>query len=132
MEPSIATPSALQGKRGRIAIYCIAESLDRKQLEKKLGERGSKFLTHKYPDVLYGQYSAYGQEPTGDIFYFDYGCVAFWGLTQKQVRPPCGTGVSSLAAWYWQLLQLHVVGSKLHPPQYRNKMCCATLWCRAN
>ena len=22
--------------------------------------------------------------PIGDIFYFDYGCVAFWGLTQKQ------------------------------------------------
>ena len=25
-----------------------------------------------------------GDEPMGDILYFDYGCVAFWGLTQKQ------------------------------------------------
>ena len=30
-----------------------------------------------------------GEEPMGDILYFDYGCIAFWGLTQKQeqVRP---------------------------------------------
>ncbi len=25
-----------------------------------------------------------GEEPIGDILYFDYGCIAFWGLTQKQ------------------------------------------------
>jgi uncharacterized Rmd1/YagE family protein len=37
-----------------------------------------------YPDVLYGKYSRLGEMPIGDIFYFDYGCVAFWGLTQKQ------------------------------------------------
>jgi uncharacterized Rmd1/YagE family protein len=37
-----------------------------------------------YPDVLYGRYSRLGELPIGDIFYFDYGCVAFWGLTQKQ------------------------------------------------
>ncbi len=37
-----------------------------------------------YPDVLYGRYSRLGELPQGDIFYFDYGCVAFWGLTQKQ------------------------------------------------
>lgn len=27
--------------------------------------------------------------PIGDIFYFDYGCVAFWGLTQKQEQVQC-------------------------------------------
>lgn len=71
--------------RGRITIYCIADSLDRKQLETKLLERGPRFLLHKYPDVLYGQYVSGVQEATGDVFYFDYGCVAFWGLSQKQV-----------------------------------------------
>ena len=34
--------------------------------------------------MLYGKYSRLGEMPIGDIFYFDYGCVAFWGLTQKQ------------------------------------------------
>ncbi|KAK9822191.1 hypothetical protein WJX81_000989 [Elliptochloris bilobata] len=71
--------------RGRITIYCLAESLDRKLLQRKLEERGSRFLLHKYPDVLYGQYSTPGAEhSSGDIFYFDYGCITFWGLSQKQ------------------------------------------------
>ncbi len=44
---------------------------------------------HRYPDVLYGQYCAPGGEPAcGDIFFFDYGCITFWGLSQKQARPP--------------------------------------------
>ena len=74
--------------RGRITIYCLAESLDRKLLQRKLEERGPRFLLHKYPDVLYGQYSVPGstEQPCGDIFYFDYGCITFWGLSQKQVR----------------------------------------------
>ena len=75
--------------RGRITIYCLAESLDRKLLQRKLEERGPRFLMHKYPDVLYGQYSAPGAEhAAGDIFYFDYGCITFWGLSQKQARAP--------------------------------------------
>lgn len=32
------------------------------------------------------QYSLPGQEPRGDIFYFDYGVVAFWGLSKTQER----------------------------------------------
>ncbi|KAK9814251.1 hypothetical protein WJX72_002986 [[Myrmecia] bisecta] len=72
------------GTRGRITIYCIAESVDRKLLEQKLRERGPRFLLHSYPDVLYGQYARHGQDTVGDVFYFDYGCIAFWGLTQKQ------------------------------------------------
>jgi hypothetical protein len=34
---------------------------------------------------VYGQYQAAGAEAKGDIFYFDYGCVAMWGLSQKEV-----------------------------------------------
>eukprot|EP00884_Botryococcus_braunii_P016721 jgi/Botrbrau1/3732/Bobra.0363s0017.2 len=72
------------GLRGRITIYCIAETLDRTLLQRKLEERGGKFLLERYPDVVYGQYHAAGAEAKGDIFYFDYGCVAMWGLTQKE------------------------------------------------
>ena len=87
-----------QPSRGRIAIYCVAESLDREGLITALQKRGSRFLLHRYPDVLYGQYSSAAEQPQGDVFYFDYGCVAFWGLTLKQVccKPPCMKRPASL------------------------------------
>ncbi len=47
---------ALNGSRGRITIYCVAETLNRDLLTKKLRERGPQFLLHSYPDVLYGRY----------------------------------------------------------------------------
>ena len=72
------------GTRGRITMYCVAESLDRKMLDKKLKERGPRFLLHSYSESLYGQYGSLGEEPVGDVFYFDYGVVAFWGLSPKQ------------------------------------------------
>lgn len=78
-----------QPARGRIAIYCVAESLDRDGLIGALQKRSQRFLLHRYPDVLYGQYSSAHEEPRGDVFYFDYGCVAFWGLTVKQVSVSC-------------------------------------------
>ncbi|KAL4859482.1 Sporulation protein RMD8 [Chlorella vulgaris] len=76
------------GTRGRITVYCIAESLDRKALELRLRERGGSALLHQYPDVLYGLYeSAKEGEPCrGECFYFDYGAVAFWGLSERQER----------------------------------------------
>ena len=40
----------------RISVYCIAESLDRKLLQKKLEARGPMFMVTQYPDVLYGHY----------------------------------------------------------------------------
>ncbi|KFM27910.1 Sporulation protein RMD1 [Auxenochlorella protothecoides] len=74
--------------RGRITIYCIAESLDRKSLELRLRERGGVALLHTFPDVLYGQYEDYeGDElVTGDVFYFDYGVIVCWGLSQAAER----------------------------------------------
>ena len=75
------------GVRGRITIVCIADSLDRTQLQAKLRERGPKFLQHSHPDVLYGQYVSASGEAQGDVFYFDYGVVAFWGLEKPQVNP---------------------------------------------
>ena len=47
---------AVNGSRGRITIYCVAETLNRDLLTKKLRERGPQFLLHSYPDVLYGRY----------------------------------------------------------------------------
>ena len=44
------------GSRGRITIYCVAETLNRDLLSRKLRERGPQFLLHSYPDVLYGRY----------------------------------------------------------------------------
>jgi hypothetical protein len=46
----------ISGSRGRITIYCVAETLNRDLLTKKLRERGPQFLLHSYPDVLYGRY----------------------------------------------------------------------------
>lgn len=46
------------GMRGRITVYCVAESLDRKALELRLRERGGTALLHQYPDVLYGLYES--------------------------------------------------------------------------
>lgn len=40
----------------RISVYCIAESLDRKLLQKRLEARGPAFMVTQYPDVLYGRY----------------------------------------------------------------------------
>ena len=37
--------------RGRITIYCIAESLNRAGLEKRLKDQGPKCLVQAYPDV---------------------------------------------------------------------------------
>lgn len=53
-------------------------------LEQRLKQRGPRFLLHSFPDILYGQYSELEHGIVGDVLYFDYGCVVFWGLTKKQ------------------------------------------------
>ncbi|EFN59105.1 hypothetical protein CHLNCDRAFT_137893 [Chlorella variabilis] len=76
------------GMRGRITVYCVAESIDRKALELRLRERGGAALLHQYPDVLYGLYESTkdGVMCRGECFYFDYGAVAFWNLSERQER----------------------------------------------
>lgn len=75
------------GRRGRITLYCVGESIDRKALELRLRERGGSYLLQQYPDVLYGQVET-AQDGGVDtaVFYFDYGVIAFWGLIEKQER----------------------------------------------
>ena len=61
------------------------------------GEADSQEAAHQYAERLYMPpgfratqldcvlcADRLGEEPIGDILYFDYGCIAFWGLTQKQ------------------------------------------------
>jgi uncharacterized Rmd1/YagE family protein len=76
------------GMRGRITVYCIAEALDRKALELRLRGRGGAALLHQYPDVLYGLYESTkdGEACRGECFYFDYGAVAFWNLSEARER----------------------------------------------
>lgn len=75
-------------------------------------EKGPNWLLHKYPDCLYGKYAS-GSEPDGDIFYFDYGCVAFWGLKVKQVGLHSPKGRPSLQWLDQDLRGLGCCGSRL-------------------
>ena len=65
--------------RGRITIYCVAETLNRDLLSKKLRERGPQFLLHSYPDVLYGRYCR-------------------WAHAGRLLRTPCAVSLSMLLA----------------------------------
>lgn len=79
-----AQPEVGPGTRGRITVYCVSDSLDREMLDKRLQQRGPQFLLHSYPDALYGKYSELEHGIVGDVLYFDYGVVVFWGLSKKQ------------------------------------------------
>ena len=81
----LESPAVGSQTRGRIAIYCTCEGFDRPALQAALEAKGPNWMLHKYPDCLYGKYASPGTEPQGDCFFFDYGCVAFWGLNIKQV-----------------------------------------------
>lgn len=84
LQEPYAQPEIGPGTRGRITVYCVSDSLDREMLDKRLKQRGPQFLLHSYPDAIYGQYSELGQGIVGDILYFDYGVIVFWGLSKKQ------------------------------------------------
>jgi uncharacterized Rmd1/YagE family protein len=81
--------SDIAGARGRITTYCVAEGIDRKQLELRLRERDSTSPLHSFPDVLYGRYESIkpsGEVTCGDVFYFDYGVVVLWNLAPEDER----------------------------------------------
>ena len=79
----------IAGARGRITTYCVAEGLDRKELELRLRERDSTAPLHSFPDVLYGRYESVkptGEVSSGDVFYFDYGVIVLWNLAPEDER----------------------------------------------
>lgn len=67
----------------RISAVSLADSFDRRKLEKKLRAKGGGWFMGAYPDVLYGHYHLQGTpEAEGEVFYFDYGVVVLWGLSK--------------------------------------------------
>jgi uncharacterized Rmd1/YagE family protein len=92
--PTIFEDLVVQGDhaaiRGRITAYCIAESLDRKALERRLREHeDSTNLLHSFEEVLYARYETHrstGEQIRGDVFMFDYGVVVFWNLDPMDER----------------------------------------------
>lgn len=87
-EALIPTPiqeedALLEPTVGRITVYCIAESLDRKALELTLRSSAPASALHVYQESLHFQTPGTGGT-TGDVFFFEYGVVACWGLTASQ------------------------------------------------
>ncbi|GIL66175.1 hypothetical protein Vafri_19780 [Volvox africanus] len=71
--------------RGRITFYCVAESFDRKKLEELLKLTYPPNTIRSFPDVFYVEYIKGADiQPGGDVFFFDYGVVACWGMTKAQ------------------------------------------------
>ncbi|KAG2484147.1 hypothetical protein HYH03_017029 [Edaphochlamys debaryana] len=79
--PQVATTTI------RMAFYAVAASFDRRQLETRLKTTYGSSNVHKYPDVIHVQ-TAPGKNggPGSDVFFFDFGVVACWALTQEQER----------------------------------------------
>lgn len=68
--------------RGRITVVCGAESFNRTSLEQVLKDRYFQHTIHPYAEVVHA--SAGMQPLAGDIFFFDYGVVVFWGMTRAE------------------------------------------------
>uniref|UniRef100_A0A061R447 Duf155-domain-containing protein n=1 Tax=Tetraselmis sp. GSL018 TaxID=582737 RepID=A0A061R447_9CHLO len=91
-ERSARTPTLFEDletlrARGRVTIYCLAESTDLKILERKLTtcEHANEGDLKKFPEVIYCQFRRIaGGDAEGDLFFFDYGVVACWGLDEEE------------------------------------------------
>jgi len=78
-------PPTYFSARGRITFYCVAESFDRKKLEELLRLTYPAGTVLSYPDVFFVEYiKGEGSNPGADVFFFDYGVVACWGMTKSQ------------------------------------------------
>ena len=66
----------------RCSGYCTAFSYDIPRLFQTLGKLGPVQL---YKDTLHFQLRE-EKKIRGDVFYFSYGAVVFWGLTQEEER----------------------------------------------
>lgn len=74
----------LPDSRGRVTVYCIAESLDRSTLETLAAGQMPDAVLTSHSEVLHLSLPvSQGSEPA-DCFFFDYGVVCCWGLTAKQ------------------------------------------------
>uniref|UniRef100_A0A383V7N6 DUF155 domain-containing protein n=1 Tax=Tetradesmus obliquus TaxID=3088 RepID=A0A383V7N6_TETOB len=74
----------VEDTRGRITVYCIAESLSREAMEPLLAQCYPQATMTKYSEVLHVALPAPVGEPC-DAFFFEYGVVCCWGFpTAKQ------------------------------------------------
>ena len=86
-----------QGLAIRVRCYCIGNMFDRARLQDQILRRSSASSVRAFPEVLCSVYKVPGGDAAlGDIFYFDWGCVVFWGLDKsaerhilKEIAEPC-------------------------------------------
>eukprot|EP00127_Corallochytrium_limacisporum_P000583 Clim_evm10s20 gene=Clim_evmTU10s20 len=81
---------------GRVTVYSTAKAYRLPKLKEHLREKYKRYeyRLHGSPQIfqeaMYAHYvlpvSTAGQDPVGEIFYFDYGCVVMWGLSEVQER----------------------------------------------
>lgn len=95
----------------RVTCYCIGDSFDRGQLQDQILRRSSASSVRAFPDVICSTYSsspypnASEMSPgQGNIFFFDFGCVVFWGLETsaerhiiREIALPCANFPLSLS-----------------------------------
>lgn len=105
-QASHTVPVAFQGPgvAKHVRCYCIGREFDRSKLQDQILRRSSASSVHAYPEVLVSQFrlsgvSGSGEDRYGDIFYFDWGSVVFWGLDRsgeyhvlKEIAEPCLVG----------------------------------------
>lgn len=104
--PTDTVPIEFQGPgvAKQVRCYCIGREFDRSKLQDQILRRSSASSVHAYPEVLVSQFrlsgvSGSGEDRYGDIFYFDWGSVVFWGLDRsgeyhvlKEIAEPCLVG----------------------------------------
>eukprot|EP00798_Chlamydomonas_sp_ICE-L_P017565 gene17565-23888_t len=71
-------------KRGRITVFWVADSFRRPVLDATIRELYPRSVVLTYPEVVYLQTPFAARGGLGDVFIFDYGIVACWGLTADQ------------------------------------------------
>lgn len=94
---SIPTLFQGQGLAVRVRCYCIGNQFDRSRLQDQIFRRSSASSVRAFPEVLTSVYKVPGGDTSrGDIFYFDWGCIVFWGLEKsaerhilREIAEPC-------------------------------------------
>jgi hypothetical protein len=66
--------------KGRITVYCIAESIDRKTLELSIKAAYPTPVLHSYPDVIHLNLPVEDSKMGGDVFFFDVSTLVLPGL----------------------------------------------------
>lgn len=71
----------------RCTTYCTASTYDIPRLFQSLQKFGSCQLFRDCAHILIKE----DKKPKGDIFYFAYGCVVFWGFTEEEEQTVLST-----------------------------------------